>query len=245
MARASKQAKRAIRRVATSFRDAAVAATPPVIRDRLAPVMRYCDMLLLDHLIVRLFFPNRHQISDKVWRGAQPLPHHVRGLAQHGIRTIVNLRGKLHSATYELLKRACDRNGITLIDFRLRSRAAPSREELLGARELFERVEYPMLMHCKSGADRAGLMSALYRHLKDGVPIAEARHELALRYGHFRQADTGVLDFFFERYLADTKERPMPFYEWVETVYDPQELKRSFRAKGWANRLVNDILQRE
>ncbi|HKZ95531.1 MAG TPA: protein tyrosine phosphatase [Hyphomicrobiaceae bacterium] len=245
MARASKRTKRAMRRAAAYFGEVAAAVTPAAFRDRLAPVVRYCDMLFLDHLVVRLFFPNRHKISDTVWRGAQPLPHHVRGLARQGIRTIVNLRGKLHSPTYELLKRACERHGITLVDFRLRSRDAPSREELLGARELFERIEYPMLMHCKSGADRAGLMSALYRHLKDGVPIAEARHELALKYGHIRQADTGVLDYFFERYLADTKQRPMPFYEWVETVYDPQELKRSFRAKGWANRLVNDILRRE
>ena len=32
-----------------------------------------------------------------------------------------------------------------------------------------------MLMHCKSGADRAGLMSVLYRHLHEGVPIEEAK----------------------------------------------------------------------
>jgi hypothetical protein len=37
----------------------------------------------------------------------------------------------------------------------------------------------------------------------------------------------------------------MPFFEWVDNVYDPEELKRSFHANGWANRLVNDILRRE
>jgi protein tyrosine/serine phosphatase len=102
-----------------------------------------------------------------------------------------------------------------------------------------------MLMHCKSGADRVGLMSALYRHLKHSVPIAVAKRELSLRYGHFRQADTGVLDFFFEQYLADNARTPLAFYEWVETVYDPAEVKRSFRARRWANRLVDSILRRE
>ena len=120
-----------------------------------------------------------------------------------------------------------------------------SRSELRGARELFERIEYPMLMHCKSGADRAGLMSVLYRHLREGVPIEIAKKELSWRFGHFRQADTGILDYFFERYLQDTAERPMPFFEWVEHVYDPIELKRSFQASTWANRLVNGVLRRD
>lgn len=37
----------------------------------------------------------------------------------------------------------------------------------------------------------------------------------------------------------------MPFLTWVETVYDPEEVKSSFHAKGWANRLVNSVLKRE
>ena len=55
-----------------------------------------------------------------------------------------------------------------------------------------------MLMHCKSGADRAGLMSVLYRFLHEGVPLKEAKKELSLKYGHIRQAHTGILDYFFE-----------------------------------------------
>ena len=85
--------------------------------------------------------------------------------------------------------------------------------------------------------------------LKQGVPLAEAKSELSLRYGHIRQADTGVLDFFFERYLADNERRPMPFFEWVETVYDSDEVKRAFEAQDWskrgANRIVNSVLRRE
>jgi protein tyrosine/serine phosphatase len=102
-----------------------------------------------------------------------------------------------------------------------------------------------MLMHCKSGADRAGLMSVLYRFLHEGVPLKEATRELSFKYGHIRQADTGILDYFFESYLADSAAAPMSFFDWVDTVYDPDELKRTFRSKGWANRLVDSVLQRE
>ena len=132
-----------------------------------------------------------------------------------------------------------------LVNFQIRSRAAPDARGAAGRPRLFDEIEYPMLMHCKSGADRVGLMSVLYRFLHEGVPIEEAKRELSLRYGHIRQADTGILDYFFERYLADNAERPMPFFEWVETVYDPDELKRTFHSKGWANRIVDSVLRRE
>ena len=37
----------------------------------------------------------------------------------------------------------------------------------------------------------------------------------------------------------------MPFFEWVDNVYDPVELRKSFKARGWANQLVNNVLRRE
>jgi hypothetical protein len=88
-------------------------------------------------------------------------------------------------------------------------------------------------------------MSVLFRHVRDGEPIETAKAELSAKYGHFRHADTGILDYFFERYLEHAANKPIAFFDWVETVYDPEELKRSFQAKGWANRVVNGILRRE
>jgi protein tyrosine/serine phosphatase len=102
-----------------------------------------------------------------------------------------------------------------------------------------------MLMHCKSGADRSGLMSALYRICREQVPVEQARKALSLRYGHIRQGRTGILDCFFERYLADTRHLPMPFFDWVEFVYDPEQLERSFRARRWNTPLVGRVLRSE
>ena len=202
-------------------------------------------MLFVDHGIFRIIYGNSHRLSDKAWRAAQPAPHQLRRYAKAGVRTVVNLRGARECGAYYLERRACEQLGMKLVNFQVRSRAAPTREELLGAKRLFDEIEYPMMMHCKSGADRAGLMSVLYRFLHEGVPMQEAKKELSLRYGHIRQAHTGILDYFFERYIADNAVRPMPFFEWVDTVYDPDELKRTFRSKGWANRLVDSVLRRE
>jgi protein tyrosine/serine phosphatase len=202
-------------------------------------------MLFVDHGIFRVVYSNTHRISDKAWRSAQPAPHQLRRIARKGVRTVVNLRGPRDCGGYWLEQRACERYGLKLVNYQVRSRAAPTREELWGAKKLFEELEYPILMHCKSGADRAGLMSVLYRHVHEGVPIAEAKRELSLRYGHIRQAHTGILDYFFERYIADNAVKPMPFFEWVDTVYNPVELRSTFRSKGWANRLVDGVLNRE
>lgn len=202
-------------------------------------------MLVLDHLIVRLAFPNRHRLSNEAWRAAQPLPHQIRDTARRGVRTVVNLRGKLDTSTYVYEEAACRRAGLKLVDFRIRSRAAPTREEVLAARDLFATVEYPILLHCKSGADRVGLMSALYLHTRQALPIEQARHQLSLRYGHIRQADTGILDHFFDAYLAYAAETPIAFYDWVETVYDPAEVAKALHSRRWANRIVDVIFRRE
>ena len=54
------------------------------------------------------------------------------------------------------------------------SREPPTVEKVFEARDLFERIRYPALMHCKSGADRAGIMAVLYKLLREKVPFEEA-----------------------------------------------------------------------
>ena len=236
---------RRVKRVTRGWRVATIERAPGWVRRWFGRLFWYFDMLLIDHGIFRMLYVNRHRLGARAWRSAQPAPHHIRALKRRGLKTIVNLRGERLCGAYWLEQAICERKGIELVNFQVRSRSAPTREEIRGARDLFAAIEYPMLMHCKSGADRVGLMSVLYRFFQEGVPLEQATKELSLRYGHFRQADTGILDRFFEKYLEDNKRRPMPFLEWVDTVYDPDALKRDFRAAGWARRLVDGILKRE
>ncbi len=100
-------------------------------------------------------------------------------------------------------------------------------------------------MHCKAGADRAGLAAALYLILHEGRPVAEAARQLSARYGHFRFAKTGILDAFFARYLAEGEAKGLDFLTWVETVYDPEALKRDFRPGFWSDVVVDRLIRRE
>jgi protein tyrosine/serine phosphatase len=245
MANFTRPIKRAWKRATFGWRQSIIDSAPPWIRRTLGLPLSYADMLLVDHGIFRLIYVNRHRLGKQAWRSAQPAPHQISEFARRGVRTIVNLRGERICGSYWLERRACLRHGLKLVNFQVRSRAAPTREEIRGARELFERIEYPMLLHCKSGADRAGLMSVLYRFLKEGEPLEEAKKELSFRFGHFRHAETGILDHFFERYLEYNKRQPIAFFDWVDNVYDPVDLRRSFSSNKWANQIVNLALRRE
>lgn len=218
---------------------------PQSVRTRYATQGHFIDMLFVDHGIFRVAYLNKHRLGKEAWRSAQPAPHQLRRMARRGVKTIVNLRGDRECGGYELEKATCEAVGLKLVNYKVRSRAAPTYEEVAGAKVLFESLEYPILMHCKSGADRAGLMSVLYRYFHEGVPIAEARKELALKFGHIRQADTGVLDYFFDTYVAANARQPIDLLDWMQTAYDANELKSTFVAKGWANRVVNSLLKRE
>jgi protein tyrosine/serine phosphatase len=210
----------------------------PWPRQLLGNARSYLDMLFVDHGILRLAYLNRYRLGERAWRSAQPAPHQIRAMARQGVRTIVNLRGERRCGSYRLERSACERYGITLVNFHIRGRRAPFREEIKAAIELFERVEYPMLIHCKSGADRTGLMSTLYRFLKEGVPLSEARRQLSLRYGYLRHSRSGILDLFFTNYLEDNQRRPVSFVDWVDNVYDPEKLKLIFHEKNWLKRLT-------
>jgi protein tyrosine/serine phosphatase len=199
-----------------------------------------------DHAYLRLGFSNAHWISDELVRSNQPWPFQLRGWAERGIKTVINLRGGFHTSFRALEVDACARYGLELVDFVVASRDVPTADKVLAARELFETVRYPALMHCKSGADRAGLMGVLYRHFRQGRPIREAIEQLSPKYLHTRAGLTGVLDYIFELYLAQAEPTGLSFVDWVQSqAYDPVRIKADFRAGWWGTVLTEKVLRRE
>ncbi|MFC0284379.1 tyrosine-protein phosphatase [Camelimonas abortus] len=205
----------------------------------------WANMLLADHGVFRVAYLNLFQVTPQFWRSAQPTPNQIDRLARRGLRTVINLRGGREHGAWPLEREACERNGVKLVEFVVRSREAPSRETIHEAREFFRQLEYPALAHCKSGADRAGMMSALYLILHENRPVREAMRQLSWRYGHFRFARTGVLDAFFEAYLREGEANGLDFLTWVDTVYDPEAVKRNFRPGFLSDLLVDRIIRRE
>lgn len=199
-----------------------------------------------DHGFLRFRFRNLHRISDEMYRSNQPSPENIAQYAKElGLKTILNLRGASPKGHYLLEQEACARHGIELVDFQVFSREVPSRETVLAAQQLFENIAYPALMHCKSGADRAGIMAVLYMHFHKGVPIPEALEQLSFKYLHIRDGKTGVLDFFFYTYLTEGASKGMSFIDWVTQGYDAKALKASFlKSRKWKLNF-DQLLRRE
>ena len=211
-----------------------------------ARLRAWADMWFKDHGFIRDIYLNLHQISDKAWRSAQPGPNHMARLADKGIRTIVNLRGRRDTCgSYILEREAAQAAGLILVDFPLRSRSAWEKPTILAAADLFPQLTYPILFHCKSGADRAGMMSTLYLYLHEGVALEQALDQMSLRYGHVAMGPTGIIDDFYRAYLTYRAHTPIAFLDWVRDVYDPVALNAQFKGTRLGRVLVDQVLRRE
>jgi protein tyrosine/serine phosphatase len=205
----------------------------------------WMSMIFVDHGIFRLFYLNKHSVDGRLFRAAQPWPHQIARFAREGGKTLVYLRGGREHGSWPLERDSAAQNGLLLTEFLARSREAPSKDMLLSAPAFFQDLAYPAMIHCKSGADRAGFVAALYVlvHLKQ--PVQEAMKQLSARYGHFRWSKTGILDQFFALYRDTGETKGIAFLDWVRDHYDPEALQRDFRPGFWSNMLVDRILHRE
>jgi len=202
-------------------------------------------MLFVDHGIIRLAFPNRHKLSDTVWRSSQPSPGQIKWFADQGGKTILTLRGTEYRGAFALERETTQKLGITLIHSRCRSDRIVPIPEIKEIIHLLRTIETPLLIHCKSGADRMGFVSVLYRHLIMGDPMETAVEQLSGRYLHLKGSRTGVLDHFFQIYLDDFRNSGIDFETWLDTKCDPEAINHSFVPKGFAAWFEEVVLKRE
>ncbi len=171
---------------------------------------------------------NRHTVlPGKVYRSAQPSEQEVRDLVRDkGIRTIVNLRGLCPDTDwYQQETRGAHDLGVSQEDITLSANALPPPAELRRVVEVLDRCEYPILVHCRRGADRTGLVSTLALLLYTDATLGEARQQLFPRYGHLGFGRTAAMDKFFDQYEAflsgtgaHMRER---FRDWLAHHYCP------------------------
>ena len=204
----------------------------------------WLDMLLVDHGFLRIGYRHWHAVAPGLYRSNQPAPFQIRRAARFGIRTIVNLRGANDSGHYHLEREAAAKAGVTLVDFPIKSRRAPPREMVLKAAALYGRIDYPALIHCKSGIDRAGLMAALYVLVKGGTP-EEALRQFARRYGYLGNGPTGIGKAFVLAYPDACAASGIGFLDWVRDGYDAEALTAAFRPRPVATALADFVLRRE
>jgi len=186
---------------------------------------------LRDHAYFRVFWTNMDEIAPGVWRSNQPSPALVRRYAQMGLKAILNLRGTSSSGSHTLEALEASRHGIPLLSHALGSRSLSPREKYIALLDDFEQMPRPFVLHCKSGADRAGLASAFWLIHMEGLPVTEARRMMSLRYLHVRGSKTGVLDGLLDAYAAHVAKQPLSLRDWLTHHYDREAITAAC-AKG-------------
>lgn len=207
-------------------------------------VRAWLDMLLVDHGFLRVAYRHWKPVGHGMFRSNQPAPYQLSRARKAGIRTILNLRGPNDSGHYHLEVEACARLGLTLVDFPIKSRRAPPRDTILEAARLFERTEYPALLHCKSGIDRTGLMSAVFLLVR-GETVETALRQFSPRYGYLGAGPTGFGKAFICAYKDAQEATGIAFLDWVRDAYDADALTRNFKPNRLTSAVVNVILRRE
>jgi len=202
-------------------------------------MLAWVDALFVDHAIFRLAWSNFGVVAaGRLYRCNHPTPGRLESLTRRfGIRTLINLRGTTGNGSDALSREAARRLNLDFVDMALESRGAPQRDRIVRLHEIYRTMRAPGLLHCKSGADRAGLAAGLFV-LFEGGTARDALRQLSLRYGHIRQAKTGILDAFFLRWQREGEGRK-PFLDWVREDYDEAALRRDFHANGLAS-FIND-----
>ncbi len=205
----------------------------------------WADSFFVDHAFFRLAWHNFAAVAEgRLYRANHPTPAFLaRMTRRYGIRTIINLRGPRACGSDALTREAAHRLGLTHIYAPFESRGAPHRDRILNLAEIFAGMREPALIHCKSGADRAGLAAGLFILLTGGTSRA-ALAQLSWRFLHIRASATGILDAFFEMYASEA-EGKKPFLDWVRDDYHEERLRAAFHPSRAASLLNDRVLARE
>jgi hypothetical protein len=144
-------------------------AQPPVLKEWIETTARPTNWA------VRLERPglaNLHRVTTNLYRGAQPTTRGMAELKAMSIRTVVNLRS-FHSDDDEL-------RGTGLKQGRLHMKPWHAEDEdvVFFLEWMADMNHLPAFVHCQRGADRTGLICALYRIVYCGWSKSEAIREM-------------------------------------------------------------------
>ena len=116
--------------------------------------------------------PNLHRISPMLYRSEQPTALGMKNLEKLGIRTVINLRHFNHDQE-EVMGTSLRTERVKILTWRVGDKHVVEVMRMLRQTE-----NGPFLIHCQHGADRTGLMSAMYRILEQGWSPDDALQEL-------------------------------------------------------------------
>ena len=116
--------------------------------------------------------PNLHRITASLYRSEQPTALGMKNLEKLGIRTVINLRF-FNSDEDEVKGTSLRTERTKILTWSIGDK------HVVEVMKMLEKTENgPFLIHCQHGADRTGLMTAMYRILEQKWTPEDALKEL-------------------------------------------------------------------
>jgi protein tyrosine/serine phosphatase len=139
--------------------------------------------------IERPGLPNLHRVTKTLYRGGQPTAEGIRELSALGVKRIVNLRAA-HSD-----KDLLEGTGIDCVRVHCNAWHPEDEDVVAFLKALSDEAKGPFFVHCKHGADRTGMMIAVYRVVHEGWSKAEAIEEMTGEgFGH-HEVWSGLVEY--------------------------------------------------
>ena len=167
------------------------------------PILSLSLIVIGGYIVYILETSNFHTITPaEAYRSAQlsdkKLEYYIK---QNHIKSILNLRGGSSDMQWyrdEISMSA--KYKVTHYDVTLSSSREPSTDDIKKIIEIFKSAPRPILIHCKAGADRSGLVAAMWKVFVDKEPKSEAKKQLSIFFGHIPVGGTYAMDHFFYKW---------------------------------------------
>lgn len=164
----------------------------------------FAPLLIVATLWVSYFlvYGNFHKVDKDLYRSAQLFSYNLPFyLEKHHIKSILNLRGSSTDKWYTDEIDISKKYKIKHYDYGIGDRQISTINEMNDIIDIMKKAPKPLLVHCKIGADRTSLSSALYLYaIKNDQ---DAKRAISIRYGHFPWfgSKTVAMDKSFENFV--------------------------------------------
>ncbi len=164
----------------------------------------YILLLALFWTMYIFAYGNFHRVDKDFYRSAQlfsfNMPHYIQ---KNGIKSVLNLRGPSKDDWYKDELEILGQYNVVHYNYRIGDRKRLTKKQMDDLVDIIDKAPKPILVHCKAGADRASLATALYLHAikRDKDP----EKAFSLMYGHFPWlgSKTKAMDESFEYYKQE------------------------------------------